>query len=66
MNFALLVCEPHLVPFYQQFSWQPFSGELHVTQRGEKGLFTFNRPMVRQICASAQDHGVIDLMGPPW
>lgn len=66
IDFALLVCELHLVPFYQRLGWQPFTGEMFVTQHGDKCTFTFNLPMVRPICSSAPTTGIIDLMGPPW
>ncbi|MBZ0185288.1 MAG: GNAT family N-acetyltransferase [Candidatus Obscuribacterales bacterium] len=66
VDFALLVCEPILIPYYQNLDWQPFDGDLLVTQRGESCKFTFNRPMVLPVCSAACDKGVIDLIGPPW
>jgi predicted GNAT family acetyltransferase len=33
VDFLLLVCEPHLVAFYERFGWRSFPGELLVAQR---------------------------------
>jgi GNAT superfamily N-acetyltransferase len=64
--FALLVCEPHLIGYYERLGWQAFSGRLIVTQRGVPGEFTFLRVMVCGIVEPAPLAGVIDLAGPPW
>lgn len=65
VDFALLFCEPHIMPIYQQIGWQPFTGDLLVTQRGAKGKFTFNLPMVKPICSAVLTTGVIDIMVDP-
>ena len=65
-DFALLVCRPELVPFYESLGWRTFSGNLPVTQRGEAKKFTFNLPMTLPVCGVAPADGVIDLLGPPW
>jgi len=33
IEFRLLVCEPHLIGYYQRLGWQEFGGRLLVTQR---------------------------------
>lgn len=66
VDFALLVCEPNLVPLYERMGWQSYAGDVLVTQRGEKGKFTFNLPMTHSVYAPVPTGGVIDLMGPPW
>jgi aminoglycoside 2'-N-acetyltransferase I len=65
-DFALLVCKPDLIPFYERLGWQQFLGKLLVTQRGQTTEFTFNLPMIHSIRGQSEYEGVIDLQGPPW
>lgn len=65
-DFALLVCDPRLVGFYERLGWQCFEGEMFVTQRGQRSVFTFNLPMIRPVCETISATGVVDLKGPPW
>lgn len=64
--FAVLVCQPTLVPYYEHLGWRPFAGRLLVRQHGALEEFTFNRVMTRAITAVAPETGTIDLLGPPW
>lgn len=64
--FALLVCEPRLVPYYGRRGWREFSGRLVVRQHGAAADFTFNRVMTLAIRRPAPAAGTLDLMGPPW
>jgi GNAT superfamily N-acetyltransferase len=64
--FALLVCEPDLIPFYEQLGWQLFADDLLVTQHGATVPFTFNRPMVIPVTSAVIPAGPLDLLGPPW
>jgi hypothetical protein len=66
IDFALLVCEKHLIPYYSRLGWQEFLGELLVRQHGQPGLFTFNHVMTLGIGAEAPSAGKIDLRGPAW
>jgi GNAT superfamily N-acetyltransferase len=66
VDFALLVCEPHLVPFYERLGWKPHAGDLLVRQHGEAVRFTFNLPMTHPVRTSCPPGVVIDLMCPPW
>jgi aminoglycoside 2'-N-acetyltransferase I len=65
-DFALLVCEPHLVAYYASLGWEEFEGTLLVRQRGETVPFTFNRVMTRPVRIDGPRRGVIDLCGGPW
>lgn len=65
-DFALLVCEPALIPFYERLGWVSHPGGLVVRQHGEAVEFTFNLPMVYLLRYAKVPAGVIDLMGPPW
>ena len=60
-DFALLVCKPELIPFYERLGWQQFLGKLLVTQRGQSTEFTFNLPMIYSIRGQTEYEGVIDL-----
>lgn len=64
--FALLVCEPGLIPFYGRLGWQPFPHDLLVTQRGATVPFTFNRPMALPLGTAVAPAEPLDLLGPPW
>jgi hypothetical protein len=66
VEFALLVCEPDLIPFYERLGWRPFPGVLLVEQHGATVPFTFNRPMTLPVRQDAPPGGTIDLLGPPW
>jgi hypothetical protein len=59
VDFALLVCEPDIVPIYERMGWRPFSGRLFVTQNGERCLFTFNLPMIHSVSADGPSDGEI-------
>jgi Acetyltransferase (GNAT) domain len=66
VDFSLLVCQEHLVPFYGRLGWLAFSGRLMVEQPTGRTLFTINRPMVLPGLRAGPRSGVIDLHGPPW
>ena len=66
VDFALLVCEPDLVPIYERLGWQRHPSELLVRQHGQKCPFTFNLPMVKSVGREVPKSGQIDLLGPPW
>jgi len=66
VDFALLVCAPGLVPFYERLGWHRFPGDLLVTQKGTIGPFTFNLPMTIPLRLRESLSGTIDLLGPPW
>jgi len=65
VRFALLVCEPHNVAFYQARSWHPFTGEIWCEQPNGRVRFTEMSPLVFDIRRAPRD-GVIDLKGLPW
>jgi nodulation protein A len=64
--FSLLVCQEHLLPFYNRLGWHTFSGRLVVEQPTGRTVFTINRPMVLSGLRSAPHDGTIDLNGLPW
>jgi GNAT superfamily N-acetyltransferase len=66
VEFALLVCEPHLMGYYGRLGWQEYSGRLLVRQYGEQAEFTFNRVMTLGVRSAGPTAGTIDLCGPPW
>jgi predicted GNAT family N-acyltransferase len=66
VDFALLVCEPPLVSFYERLGWRRFPGDLLVTQHEATVPFTFNLPMAAPVRLRESLTGTIDLLGPPW
>ena len=64
--FSLLVCQEHLLAFYNRLGWLPFSGRLIVEQPTGPTVFTINRPMVLAGLSAAPQDGMIDLKGLPW
>jgi hypothetical protein len=66
VEFSLLVCRDHLLPFYNRFGWLGFPGRLFVEQPAGRVEFTINRPMVLAGRRPAPRDGTIDLNGPPW
>lgn len=64
--FAVLVCQPALIPYYEHLGWRPFTGRLLVRQHGALEEFSFNRVMTRSVTAVAPETGTLDLLGPPW
>jgi predicted GNAT family N-acyltransferase len=66
VEFSLLVCRDHLLPFYNRFGWLAFPGRVFVEQPAGRVEFTINRPMVLAGRHAAPQDGTIDLNGPPW
>ncbi len=66
VDFALLVCKPSLVPFYERIGWRMFPCDLLVTQRLATVPFTFNLTMTTPLRLQESLGGKIDLLGPPW
>jgi GNAT superfamily N-acetyltransferase len=64
-DFALLFCEPHNAPFYQERGWKPFDGEIYAEQGEERARFTAIAPYVHDL-KHAPRRGTIDLCGLPW
>lgn len=64
--FSVLVCQEHLLPFYNRLGWLPFAGHLLVEQPTGPTVFTLNRPMVLAGLSAAPQDGTIDLQGLPW
>ncbi|MGH7392724.1 MAG: GNAT family N-acetyltransferase [Candidatus Rokuibacteriota bacterium] len=64
--FSLLVCQDHLLSFYNRLRWLVFPGRLVVEQPAGPTVFTINRPMVLSGLRPAPRDGTIDLNGLPW
>jgi GNAT superfamily N-acetyltransferase len=56
-DFALLVCEPALVPFYERLGWVPHAGGLLVRRHSRSIEFAFNLPMVHPLREAAATGG---------
>lgn len=66
IDFALLVCDAGLLPFYERLGWKRFLGTLLVNQRGHTTEFTFNAPLIYPLRCEPGCGGLLDLQGPPW
>jgi len=66
VEFSLLVCRDHLLPFYSRFGWLDFTGRLFVEQPAGRVEFTIDRPIVLAGRRPAPRDGTIDLNGAPW
>lgn len=64
--FALLVCLPPTVAYYERLGWQEFRGTLLIAQPGGTIPFTTNLPLVLSAHAAAPLNGTINLCGYPW
>ncbi|MCA1667574.1 MAG: GNAT family N-acetyltransferase [Thermomicrobia bacterium] len=64
--FALLVCLPTTVAYYERLGWQQFPGTLLIAQPGGTIPFTTNLPMVLPARAAVPLDGTINLCGYPW
>lgn len=64
--YALLFCQPHLVPFYSRLGWKTFEGQLFVEQPQGKIEFSANGAMVLDVHEQAPLGGILDLNGLPW
>ena len=66
VDYALLFCRDHLVPFYGKLGWKPFEGKVFVEQPGDRIEFSANGAMVLHVKEKAPLDGVMDLNGLPW
>ena len=66
VDYALLFCRDHLIPFYGRLGWRPFEGKVFVEQPKGKIEFTANGAMVLDVKEEAPLNGVLDLNGLPW
>ena len=65
IDFGLLFCEPHNVPFYEHLGWRIFPGEVYCEQPSGHIRFDMMHAMVLPLRLSPEGR-VIDLCGLPW
>ena len=66
VDYALLFCRDHLIPFYGRLGWKSFEGKIFVEQPQGKIEFTANSAMVLDVREQAPIDGALDLNGLPW
>ena len=66
VDYALLFCRDHLIPFYGRLGWKTFEGKVFVEQPQGKIEFTANGAMLLDVNETAPLDGVLDLNGLPW
>ena len=65
VEFGLLVCGDHMVPYYSRLGWQVVPGPLLVEQPQGKIIFP-TTTMVLPLTGKPWPAGTIDLCGLPW
>lgn len=66
LDFALLFCRAHNVPFYGKRGWQGFRGAVLVAQPQGAIRFTAYEVMCQDLERPAPKDGTLDLCGLPW
>ena len=66
IDFALLFCTAHNVPFYRKRGWQTFGGDVLIEQPQGAMRFTVYQAMCQALEHPAPEAGTIDLCGEPW
>ena len=66
VDFALLVCEPKNIPYYERQGWQVFAGHMIYRQQDKSINWTLSPVMVRDVTVRAPRGGMVDLRGMPW
>jgi aminoglycoside 2'-N-acetyltransferase I len=65
VEFGLLVCDTHMVPYYGKLGWQLVN--CHTWMEQPQGKEPFTDPvMVLPVCKQDWPEGEIDLCGLPW
>jgi len=65
VDFGLLFCEDHNIPFYRGLGWRAFNGPIYAEQPEGRIHHNAVAPFVYDL-KLAPRHGVIDLRGLPW
>ena len=65
VDFGLLICDEHMIPFYNRLGWQVVEGPLTFDQPGGKVVFD-DVTMVLPCVGTDWPEGASDLCGLPW
>jgi GNAT superfamily N-acetyltransferase len=65
VEFGLLICDQHMLPYYRKLGWQVVEGPLTFDQPRGKVTFT-DVTMILPCTKKDWPPGVIDLCGLPW
>jgi GNAT superfamily N-acetyltransferase len=65
IEFGLLICDQHMIPYYGKLGWQVVKGPLTFDQPQGKVMFP-DVTMVLPCAGKEWPPGVIDLCGLPW
>jgi GNAT superfamily N-acetyltransferase len=65
VDFGLLMCHPHLQPFYGRVGWRTVASGMHILQP-QGSMWMDATVMILPVRQSAWPEGEIDLCGPPW
>ncbi len=66
VDFSLLVCQTHLLSYYQRFGFSAFTGDTFMEQNGVTTAYTSSNVMVMPGKKALPSCKVLDLCGLPW
>jgi len=64
-DFAMLYCDPKLIPFYAKSGYRQALNRIYILQHGQRVLFD-DHQMVLPLSGKPWPDGDVDVNGPPW
>jgi GNAT superfamily N-acetyltransferase len=64
-DFAMLYCDPKLIPFYAKSGYRQVLNRIYILQHGQRVLFE-DHQMVLPLSGKPWPDGDVDVNGPPW
>jgi GNAT superfamily N-acetyltransferase len=64
-DFAMLYCNPKLIPYYAKSGYRQVVNPIYILQHGQRVLFE-DHQMVLPLSGKPWPEGDVDVNGPPW
>lgn len=64
-DFAMLYCNPKLIPYYAKSGYRQVVNPIYILQHGQRVLFE-DHQMVLPLSGKLWPEGDVDVNGPPW
>ena len=64
-DFAMLYCDPKLIPYYAKSGYRQVLNRIYILQHGQQVLFE-DHQMVLPLSGKSWTDGDVDVNGPPW
>jgi aminoglycoside 2'-N-acetyltransferase I len=64
-DFAMLYCDPKLIPYYAKSGYRQVLNSIYILQHGQRVLFE-DHQMVLPLSGKPWPEGDVDVNGPPW